>query len=113
MKTPLELNFSNNIMQLLETGKQQGVDVINVLESILVKMKKAENHTEEPIDPYEYIGQKILFTSSFDYGLKQGKIVEITPKGYLKIEEYKDTGNGNITMTNYFDPQTVYIQDTI
>lgn len=112
MKSPNELNFANNMMGILKNANESGVDVKNVLESILNKWKTPEEDKKVFI-PKDNIGKTILFTCSFEYYVKQGKILSVSPKGFIEIEVYTKYGDQITKNINWFDPTTVYVQEVL
>ena len=111
MKSPRELNFGNTISKMLASAAEQGVDVKNVIESILQKMNESDNKSTLPVNAKYYINKHILYNVSFDSNLRNGYIRKITPKGFLCVEE---SVHGSKTyIEKYYDASTLYIQDVL
>ena len=110
MKSPKELNFANSIMKVLQDAQSSGVDVKNVLDSISSKWQGDDNSAgTTPINLRDHVGKRILYTTSFDYFTKMGRVKEVSPKGFIEIEVY--TGMNDNTHLQWYDPSTLYIQE--
>jgi len=112
MKSPTELNFANNLTGILKNAAESGVDVKNVLESMLDKWKTPEESAKVFIAK-DNIGKIILFNCTFEYYVKKGKIISVSPQGFIEIEVHNKHEDQISKQTSWFDPKTVYVQEVL
>jgi hypothetical protein len=118
MKGPQELNTGNMVLNVLKSAQDQGADIKNILQSIMDTLNIENDGSTLPVDPKKYINKNILYNVSFDDRLRKGVIKKITSKGYLCVEENIPGMPLTIpdmptTVTQYYDPRTLYIQDVL
>lgn len=111
MKSPKELNFAENLMTILRSAEQSGVDIKNVIGSLDQKFKKEEKEKPEPINVRTLVGKEVLYTSAYDYGIRHGKILNVTSKGFVNIDVYHKIDGKETKQNTWVDPSSLYIQE--